>query len=199
MGSERSNIPIDKLLNANIYKSDSDSNTQTIKTPSTIVSSDGDKDFLPPKLSPIESNYKNEPDPNLKIVSKILKMDNSNDLNYTKSKVSSKNSLTSGGKSSNGVKSADEQQLLFDARFCEKKIELLKKELTESLSENKSLLSSQELLTKENHKLRLEIANLHASYNSLLTKTKSSKTKSSKTKAASKNYNHQVENFEKEI
>merc|ERR1712151_1107791 len=75
--SERSNIPIDKLLNSNIYKSDSDSNTQTIKTPSTIVSSDGDKDFLPPKLSPIESNYKNEQNPNLKIVSKILKMDNS--------------------------------------------------------------------------------------------------------------------------
>ena len=60
--------------------------------------------------------------------------------------------------------SEDTSHLILNAKNSENAIKKLKSDLIEALQENKQMVNTQELLTKENHKLRQEIANLHASY-----------------------------------
>lgn len=62
------------------------------------------------------------------------------------------------------IQTSEENRILLDASTSEDKIKLLRKELLHSLKENKTLISSQELLFKENDRLRREVANLHQSY-----------------------------------
>ena len=64
----------------------------------------------------------------------------------------------------NGFRTSEERELINDAEFSQKRVEHLKTELLNAITQNKHLNNTQSLLTRENTKLRQEIANLHQSY-----------------------------------
>merc|ERR1719500_2346204 len=70
------------------------------------------------------------------------------------------------------LRTSEEDRLIQDASGSEQKVKILQQELLSSLKENKDLLSSQELLHRENERLRKEVANLHSQYTAVTEKSK---------------------------